>query len=95
MGRANVFRNGAARVFGGRDGTVVVVRPERLRFASAGVAGTVRERRYTGASAFFLVEGEQGERFEVHAEPNAAQVGDRVFVEATRVIAFPDEQVVR
>jgi ABC-type Fe3+/spermidine/putrescine transport system ATPase subunit len=92
VGRANLFRNGAARSFGGRDGTVAVVRPERLRFAGAGVPGTVRERRYTGAAAFFLVEGDHGERFEVLAEPGAARVGQRVFVEATQVITFPDDR---
>jgi ABC-type Fe3+/spermidine/putrescine transport system ATPase subunit len=91
VGRANVFRNAAARSFGGREGTVTVVRPERLRFAGAGVPGTVRERRYTGAAAFFLIEGEHGERFEVLAPPGAAHVGERVFVEATQVSTFPDD----
>ena len=95
VGRANVFRNTAARSFGGREGTVAVVRPERLRFAGAGVPGTVRERRYTGAAAFFLVEGEHGERFELLAAPGAAQVGQRVFVEATQVISFPDDRATR
>ena len=92
VGRANVFRGAAARSFGGREGTVAVVRPERLRFAAAGVPGTVRERRYTGAAAFFLVEAENGERFEVLAPPDAAQVGQRVCVEATQVIPFPDDR---
>ena len=92
VGRANVFRNAAARSFGGGDGKIVVVRPERLRFAGAGVPGVVRERRYTGAAAFFLVEGEHGERFEVLAAPDAAAVGARVLVEATRVITFPDDR---
>jgi ABC-type Fe3+/spermidine/putrescine transport system ATPase subunit len=95
VGRANVFRNAAARSFGAREGTVAVVRPERLRFADAGVPGTVRERRYTGAAAFFLVEGENGERFEVLAAPGAARVGDRVFVEATQVNTFPDDGTTR
>jgi ABC-type Fe3+/spermidine/putrescine transport system ATPase subunit len=85
VGRANVFRGAAARALaGGAD--LVVVRPERLRFAAAGLPGVVRERRYTGAAAFFLVETDGGERFEVLAEPGAAGVGDRVFVEAERVI---------
>jgi len=84
VGRANVFRGAAARALGGED--LIVVRPERLRFAAAGLAGVVRERRYTGAAAFFLVESETGERFEVLAEPDAANVGDRVFVEAERII---------
>ena len=55
-----------------------------------GLAGVVRERSYTGASAFFLVESDTGERFEVLAEPEAAKVGDRVFVRAERVIRFTD-----
>jgi len=95
VGRANVFRNAAARLFGGPEGTVAVIRPERLRFAGAGVPGTVRERRYTGAAAFFLVEGQHGERFEVLAEPGAAKVGQHVFVEATQVITFPDDRAGR
>ena len=90
VGRANVFRGRAARALGGSangDG-VLVVRPERLRFASAGLPGVVRERRYTGAAAFFLVEGDDKDRFEVLAEPDAARVGERVYVAATRVIAL-------
>src|SRR2546425_5272052 len=73
VGRANVFRGTAARALGGRDGEVAVVRPERLQFADAGVPGVVRERRYTGPAAFFLVEGDHGERFDVQAEPGAAR----------------------
>ncbi|HXM38498.1 MAG TPA: TOBE domain-containing protein, partial [Gemmatimonadales bacterium] len=90
VGRANVLRGNAARALGGHAGQVLVVRPERLRFGSAGLHGVVRERRYTGAAAFFLVETDDGERFEVLAEPDAARVGERVHVEATRVIAFPE-----
>jgi len=89
VGRANVFRGASARALGGGEG-IVVVRPERLRFAGAGLPGVVRERRYTGAAAFFLVESVAGERFEVLAEPDAAKVGDRVFVEAQRVIRFAE-----
>jgi len=66
------------------------VRPERLRFADAGLPASCSERRYTGAAAFFLVESVAGERFEVLAEPDAAKVGDRVFVEAQRVIRFAE-----
>jgi len=93
VGRANVFRGPSARALaGGGDAgdSPVVVRPERLRFADAGLAGVVRERRYTGASAFYLVESDAGERFEVLAEPDAAHVGDRVYVQAERVIRFTD-----
>ena len=89
VGRANVFRGAAARALGGAAG-LVVVRPERLRFAAAGLPGVVRERRFTGAAAFFLVESESGERFEVLAEPDAATVGSRVFVEAERIIRVAD-----
>ena len=88
VGRANVFRGSAARALGAQNGAVVVVRPERLRFAGAGLPGVVRERRYTGAGAFFLIEGDDNNRFEVLAEPDAATVGERVYVEATRVIAL-------
>jgi len=88
VGRANVFRGDAARALGSNGKSVLVVRPERLRFADAGLPGVVRERRYVGAGAFFLIEGDDHERFEVLAEPDAARVGERVYVEATRVIAL-------
>ena len=92
VGRANVFRGAAARALGlTRPDYVLVVRPERLRFGDAGLPGVVRERRYTGAAAFFQIEGDDGQRFEVLAEPDGAQVGARVYVDATRVIALPDE----
>jgi ABC-type Fe3+/spermidine/putrescine transport system ATPase subunit len=88
VGRANVFRGRSARALGANGDGVLVVRPERLRFVQAGLPGIVRERRYIGAAAFFLVEGDDQERFEVLAEPDAAKVGARVYVEATRVIAL-------
>ena len=88
VGRANVFRGKSARALGANGDGVLVVRPERLRFAQAGLPGIVRERRYIGAAAFFLVEGDDHDRFEVLAEPDAATVGARVYVEATRVIAL-------
>jgi ABC-type Fe3+/spermidine/putrescine transport system ATPase subunit len=91
VGRANVLRGAVARAFGGRDGQVLVVRPERLRLAEAGVPGTVKERRYTGAAALYLVESDSGERFEVLADPGAARVGERVYVEAARTIAFAED----
>jgi ABC-type Fe3+/spermidine/putrescine transport system ATPase subunit len=93
VGRANVLRGAVARAFGGRDGQVLVVRPERLRLAGAGAGlpGTVRERRYTGAAAFYLVESDAGERFEVLADPGAARVGERVYVEAARTLAFAED----
>ena len=88
VGRANVFRGKAARALGANGTGVLVVRPERLRFAGAGLPGVVRERRYIGAAAFFVVEDDEHDRFEVLAEPDAAKVGERVYVEATRVIAL-------
>ena len=88
VGRANVFRGNAARALGANGQGVLVVRPERLRFAAAGLPGVVRERRYIGAAAFFVVEGDDHARFEVLAEPDAAKVGEHVYVEATRVIAL-------
>ena len=88
VGRANVFHGKAARALGGNGSGVLVVRPERLRFSAAGLPGVVRERRYIGAAAFFVVEADDHERFEVVAEPDAAKVGERVYVEATRVIAL-------
>jgi putative spermidine/putrescine transport system ATP-binding protein len=92
VGRANVLRGAGARAFGGgggmKDGEVVVVRPERLAFAAAGVPAVVRERRYTGAAAFFLVETDGGDRLEVLAAPDAARVGDRVCLAATAVMRF-------
>ena len=88
VGRANVFRGKAAQALGANGKGVLVVRPERLRFGAAGLPGVVRERRYIGAAAFFVVEGDDHERFEVLAEPDAAKVGERVYVEATRVIAL-------
>jgi len=88
VGRANVFRGAAARTLcGGTGDRIIVVRPERLRFAPTGLAGIVRERRYTGAAAFFTVESETGERFEVLAEPDAASVGEQVHVQAVRAIS--------
>ena len=90
VGRANVVRGALARALGARDGQIVVVRPERLRFADAGVPGVVRERRYTGAAAFYQVDTEPGDRLEVQAGPGAARVGERVYLEATGVMTFAE-----
>jgi putative spermidine/putrescine transport system ATP-binding protein len=90
VGRANVLRERAALAFGGGPGSVTVIRPERLAFADGGVAGVVRERRYTGAAAFFTVEVEGGASVEVLAEPGAAAVGRRVHVHASQILSFPD-----
>jgi ABC-type Fe3+/spermidine/putrescine transport system ATPase subunit len=68
----------------------VVVRPEAFHFTNGdGVGGTVVERRYTGASAFFLVDA-NGETLEIEAPVTAAEVGDRVRVTATDTRVFPE-----
>jgi len=90
VGRANVVRGALARLLGARDGQVVVIRPERLKFADAGVPGVVRERRYTGAAAFYQVDTEPGDRLEVQAGAAAARVGERVYLEATSVMTFAE-----
>ena len=89
VGRANVFRGPAAAALGAGAGEVIVARPEALRFGASGFPGVVVERRYTGAAAFYQVEGEGAFRFEVQSDPDAAKVGDRVYVEAVRVLRFP------
>lgn len=65
----------------------VVVRPEALQFADAGLPGTVVERRYTGSRALFVVALRQG-MVEVEAPVRAADVGDAVHVVAERAHAF-------
>jgi len=90
VGRANVVRGATARALGARDGQLVVVRPERLRFGVAGIAALVRERRYTGAAAYYLVETESGDRLEVLAAPDAARVGERVRLAASGVLTFAE-----
>jgi len=90
VGRANVLRGASARALGAANGQVAVVRPERLRFGARGLAGVVKERRYTGAAAFFQVETDGAERLEVLAAPDAARVGERVQLEAMKVLTFPE-----
>ena len=92
VGRANVVRGPTARALGVSDGQVAVVRPERLRFVDRGLAALVKERRYTGAAAFYEIETEHGARLDVLAAPDAARVGDRVHVEAARVMTFAEER---
>jgi len=68
----------------------VIVRPEAFQFTDGvGVVGTVVERRYTGARAFFLVEV-NGETLEVEAPVTAAQMGDQVHVSATAARVYPE-----
>jgi len=68
----------------------VAVRPEAVRFAPQGLAGTVRECRYTGARAFFQVEVSGGS-VEVEAPIDGASVGARVSLTAASAHAFPAE----
>jgi ABC-type Fe3+/spermidine/putrescine transport system ATPase subunit len=70
------------------DRVELVVRPESVRFSDQGLAGTVRECRYTGARAFFLVET-AAYTVELEAPMDAARVGDRVALVATSAHAFP------
>ncbi|NIM51208.1 MAG: ATP-binding cassette domain-containing protein [Gemmatimonadales bacterium] len=68
----------------------VVVRPEAVRFAETGVAGTVVGCRYVGARALFAVDVASG-TVEVEASVRAAHVGDVVHVAAERALAFAEE----
>jgi ABC-type Fe3+/spermidine/putrescine transport system ATPase subunit len=66
----------------------VVVRPEALQFTDGpGIGGTVTERRYVGARAFFRVAGD-GVALEVEAPVGAAEVGAPVRVAALRARMF-------
>jgi ABC-type Fe3+/spermidine/putrescine transport system ATPase subunit len=59
----------------------VMLRPEALRIAppeTPGLRGVVADRRFTGASAHFLVRSEGGAQVEVSAPPESAAAGDRV-----------------
>jgi ABC-type Fe3+/spermidine/putrescine transport system ATPase subunit len=61
----------------------LLVRPEALRFGQAGEAGlrvTVTDRRFAGASAFYLLTTEAGSTIEVSASPDAAAVGQSAFL---------------
>ena len=90
VGRANVLKGSGALAFGGEAGQVLVIRPEHLRIVKGpGVAGVVKERRFTGASAYLHVEITGGARVEVLVEPRAAAVGDQVTLAAVRKVVFP------
>ena len=68
----------------------VVVRPEALGFsADGGLAGQVREARYTGARTFFQVDV-SGSTVEVDAPMGTAEVGQKVRISSTAAHAFPD-----
>ncbi len=67
----------------------VTVRPEMLiQSEEGGLVGTVRERRYTGARAFFEVDTELGS-VEFEDDVHAANVGDTVWLAARTARAFP------
>lgn len=67
----------------------VTVRPEMLiQSEEGGLVGTVRERRYTGARAFFEVDTELGS-VEFEDDVHAADVGDTVWLAARMAHAFP------
>lgn len=72
------------------EGVSVVVRPEALRFSKTGLAGTVTECRYTGASAFFTVAIGNA-ALEVEAPMGVVAVGQPVHVVAERALVFPRE----
>ena len=71
------------------DRTSLVVRPEALRFTETGLAGTVTERRYTGARALFTVSVSGG-TVEIEAPARAVSVGDSVHLDVERALAFPE-----
>lgn len=65
------------------DAVRLLVRPEGLRFGApgeAGLAGTVTDRRFAGATAHFLVTTAQGSVIEVSAPAEAAMVGATVML---------------
>ncbi len=67
----------------------ITVRPEMLiQSEEGGLVGTVSERRYTGARAFFEVSTELG-NVEFEADVHAADVGQTVWLTARTARAFP------
>ena len=83
VGTSSVLTGPAARALVGRDGTFVV-RPERIRLEAAdagtGVAGTISEVVYLGATTRYLIDLDSGARITA-SEPNtragAAAVAQR------------------
>jgi ABC-type Fe3+/spermidine/putrescine transport system ATPase subunit len=74
---------------------MLMVRPEALRLAALApglLAGTVVERRFTGAQAYYTLETDAGVALEASADPGSARVGERVgLVPAERGIhLFPE-----
>jgi ABC-type Fe3+/spermidine/putrescine transport system ATPase subunit len=70
------------------DDVIVAVRPEAMTVADqGGLPGIVRDRRYTGARAFFDVETAHGS-VEVEASVHAIAIGDHVTLDARTSRAF-------
>jgi ABC-type Fe3+/spermidine/putrescine transport system ATPase subunit len=68
------------------DRAILVVRPEGVRFVESGpgaLAGTITERRFTGALTLYTMKTEGGHTVEISAHPEAAAVGDRMTVALT------------
>lgn len=75
------WRFGAGAWEGPSAAVRVMIRPEALRLGPAdsrGLSGTVTDRRFAGASAFFAITTAGGQVVEISAPPSAAVVGDRV-----------------
>lgn len=63
---------------------ILLLRPDAVRFASAGgVAGTIIHRRFAGATAFYTVRIADDVDVEVTASPDAGNGGDAVHLEPT------------
>ncbi len=76
-------------------GTAVrlLLRPEALGLepgTGQGLAGTVTDRRFAGASDYYLVQLDSGESVEVNAAPERAREGDRVVLRPTHEPADRD-----
>jgi putative spermidine/putrescine transport system ATP-binding protein len=68
-------------------GTIVLVRPEDLKFDPAGpIAGTVTHRRFAGGYAWFCVETPGGLAVDVFAPHDAVRVGEPVRVAVAKVL---------
>ena len=71
----------------------LVVRPEGLSVSAAGgpgsLAGQVAEKRFAGRVAYFEVVLASGGSLEVLAPPEAAAIGDKVFVQAAPGAPLP------
>jgi ABC-type Fe3+/spermidine/putrescine transport system ATPase subunit len=75
------WRFGAAPAVRAGQAVRVMIRPEALRVGPAGgpgIAGTVADRRFAGATAFFQVTTAAGASIEVSAAPDSAATGDRI-----------------